>query len=299
MFVIRKHLRPTSFISPLAKYLDKSAATVFVKHVSTTQPNNGKEEEGEAIEQNPFYEKYKQKIAKVKEETEVQQKPSTSRFNKYLRQETQEWKRNIEGLEKKFTDKKSQEEGRISGLKLPANLDQLIKMELLVDKSADEISKLWTEYWAGKDTVCAVINQDIFYSMSQRMKESPMFLYPLPRDQGYEFYLAQFTDMHCFYTSLINFQVHGEEAPWQVCFKFYPELKDSKGIVLMTSEFDNSQLNILEVQYLAQLQQLFYASPTEERAELMRTFNHQPDNFKHMDVVKEIESGDFIIRKKE
>lgn len=297
MFVIRKHLRPTSFVSPLSKYLDKSA-TACVKNLTTSKPTNEKEE-SEAIEQNPFYEKYKQKIDKVKEETEVQQQPSGSRFNKYLHRETQEWKKNIEGLEKKFTDKKSKEEGRISGLKLPAQLDQLIKMELFVDKSADEISKLWTEYWAGKDTVCAVINRDVFDSMTPRIKDNPMFLYPLPREQGYEFYLAQFTDMHCFYTSLINFQVHGEDAPWQVCFKFYPELKDSKGIVLMTSEFDNSQLNILEVQYLAQLQQLFYASPSEERAELMRLFNHQPDNFKYMDVVKEIESGDFIIRKKE
>ena len=113
-----------------------------------------------------------------------------------------------------------------------------------------------------KDTVCAVISKDVFDSMLSIIKECPLFLYPLPRDQGYEFYLTQFNDGgHCFCTSLINYQVHGEDAPWQLCFKFYHDLKETKGIVLMASEFDSSMLNIMEVQYFAQLQQLFYANP--------------------------------------
>lgn len=206
--------------------------------------------------------------------------------------------KNIENLEKKLSEKKKkEEEGKISGLSLPAKLDELIKMELFVDKSSEEISKLWTEYWSTKETICAVITKDVFDSMAPRIKDCPMFLYPLPREHGYEFYLAQFTEYHCFCTSLINYQVHGGDAPWNLCFKFYPELKDTKGIVLMTSEFDASQLSIMEVQYLAQLQQLFYGNPTDERYELMKQFNHTPDSFKYMDVVKEIESGGFIVKK--
>lgn len=292
MFVVRKHLRPTSFISPLARYLEKNTLQCTSKPLSTTSPQHT-EEEDTNIQENPFYEKYKNKIAKAKKDGTYE---APNKYSRVLHRESQSWKKNIENLEKRFTEKRK-DEGRISGLKLPANLDSLIKMELFVDKSADEISKLWTDYWSAKETVCAVVTNNVFATMEPRIKECPMFLYPLPREQGYEFYIAQFNEFHCFCTSLINYQVHGEDAPWEVCFKFYPELKDSKGIVLMTSEFDASKLSILEVQYLAQLQQLFYANPTEERYELMRTFNHFPDKFKYMDVVKEIESGDFIIRK--
>jgi len=294
MFIIGKHFRPTSFVPLLTKYLERPSVACLSRSFSS-RSHNGSEEENDTIEHNPFYEKYKHKIDKVKESEAKPQ--TTNRFNRFLQRETKEWKNNIDSFEKRFSDKKNKDEGKISGLRLPANLDKLIKMELFLDKSAEEISKLWAEYWKGKNTVCAVIQKGVFDAMATRIKECPLFLYPFPREHGYEFYLAQFSDFHCFCTSLINYQVHGEDAPWHVCFKFYPELKNSKGIVLMTSEFDNSQLNIMEVQYLAQLQQLFYANPSETRYELMRTFNHNPDSFKHMDVVKEIERGDFIIRK--
>jgi len=295
MFVIRKHLRPTSYVFPLARYLNKPQNVTVKKSFTTTQRSCAEEEEN-TLEDNPYYEKYKQKIKQAKA-SEVNY-ASPNMYNRALQKETQSWKKNIENLEKKLSEKKKkEEEGKISGLSLPAKLDELIKMELFVDKSSEEISKLWTEYWSTKETICAVITKDVFDSMAPRIKDCPMFLYPLPREHGYEFYLAQFTEYHCFCTSLINYQVHGGDAPWNLCFKFYPELKDTKGIVLMTSEFDASQLSIMEVQYLAQLQQLFYGNPTDERYELMKQFNHTPDSFKYMDVVKEIESGGFIVKK--
>ena len=97
----------------------------------------------------------------------------------------------------------------------------------------------------------------------------------------------------CLTTSL---QMNGEDAPWQVCFKMYPELRDSHGVVLMACEFDGNALSLMETQFVAQLQQLFYANPTPARVELLKNFNHFPDSFKHMDVVREVESGGMVMK---
>jgi len=250
-------------------------------------------DEDEALQENPFYSKYEDKIKKMKESGLYE--PPKNQHNNKLLQEAHEWKKNMQLMEKKLNEKK-QKEDKIAGLKLPTKLDALMRTDLLADVSPEDITQLWTKYWSERETVSAVMASDVFDSMSSRMKEYPLFLYPLPREQGYEFFMSQFADEHCFFTSLLNYQVNGEDAPWQLCFKLYPELKESKGLVLLACEFDNGALSILEAQFLAQLQQLYYASPTDARVKLLRDFNHFPDSFKYMDVVKEIEEGGIVVK---
>jgi len=278
--------------SRCAVKLTKFAACIISRTLSTTQYKHTEKEES-SIKDNPYYAKYEDKLKQTTEDVSHQE---TAQNNRHLQRETQAWKRKIESFEKKLSHKKKEEESKISGLNLPARLDALIKTELLADKSPEEISTIWTEYWASKDSISAVISKDAFESMKMRIEECPSFLFPLPRDQGYEFFLSQFSQNHCFCTPVIHYQVHSQEAPWQLCFKFYPELIESKGIVLMASEFDSSALSLLEAQYLAQLQQLYYANPTEEQYDLVKCFNHRPDTFKYMDVIKQIESGNFIVK---
>jgi len=171
-----------------------------------------------------------------------------------------------------------------------------MRTDLITDASTEVLERVWTKYWSERGTVSAIITAEVFDAMSPLMREFPVFLFPLPREQGYEFFVSQFTDTHCFLTSLLNYQINGEDAPWQICFKMYPELRESHGVVLMASEFDENALNVMEVQFLAQLQQLFYANPTEGRLQLLKNFNQFPDSFKHMDVVREVESGGLVLK---
>jgi len=289
------------------KYISKQPIHSICKLIRNLSPQkNGKlrfsttiltcnraADEDEALQENPYYSKYENKIKKMKESGMYE--PPKNQHNNKLLQEAQEWKKKMQLMEKKLNEKRHKED-KIAGLKLPTKLDALMRTDLLADVSAEDISQLWTKYWSERETVSAVMASDVFDAMSSRMKEFPLFLYPLPREQGYEFFMSQFTDEHCFFTSLLNYQVNGEDAPWQLCFKLYPELKESKGLVLLACEFDNSALSVLEAQYLAQLQQLYYASPTDTRVKLLRDFNHFPDSFKYMDVVKEIEDGGIVIK---
>ena len=46
--------------------------------------------------------------------------------------------------------------------------------------------------------------------MAERFREFNTFLFPLPRDQGYEFVMVQFQGKEAHFSTLINFQVRME-----------------------------------------------------------------------------------------
>ena len=255
---------------------------------------NQEEDVDDSIEQNPFFEKYAEKIKKAQEEAKQFSGPQPRADNR-LRRETEQWNRSIQTVEEKLSAKKKEKEHR-RGSKLPSTLGELIHMDLLDGKNAGEISHIWSEHFKEKEAISAVIPAESYDQMIERSVEYPTFLYPLPKEQGYEFVLSQFEGNRCFFTSLINFQVHGENAPWQFCITFYPELKEKHGIVLMTSELDTSAMNVFEAQCLAQLQKLFYLNPDEKKAELLHLFNKNPDAFKYMELVKELESSNLVVK---
>lgn len=49
--------------------------------------------------------------------------------------------------------------------------------------------------------------------------------------------------------------------------------------------------NVPEAQCLASQVQLFYATDRQETYRLVETFNHQPDQFKYMSVITELEQS--------
>lgn len=87
-------------------------------------------------------------------------------------------------------------------------LSDIMKVELLADKTADEIAKIWLDYHKEKDVLVATIPTETFNLLTARGKESPIFILPLPRSQGYEFFLLQFASNTVHFTPLLCYQVH-------------------------------------------------------------------------------------------
>lgn len=85
------------------------------------------------------------------------------------------------------------------------------------------------------------------------------------------------------------FQVHKENAPECLKMVHFPDLEDEKGIVLMRGEFDVNVIDTKEAQCLANQLQLYYAQGDQKRLDLLNTFTHKPDSFKHMDLVAQLE----------
>lgn len=82
-----------------------------------------------------------------------------------------------------------------------------MKIELLQDKTADEIKEIWIQYHKQKDVLVATIPTETYNLLTERSKEFPLFILPLPRSQGFEFFLLQFASNTVHFTPLLCYQV--------------------------------------------------------------------------------------------
>lgn len=85
-----------------------------------------------------------------------------------------------------------------------------MKVELIQDKTADEIKQIWFEYHKTKDVLAATLTVEQFERLMERAKQHPIFLLPLPRSEGFEFIMLQFASNTVHFTPLLAYQVSKE-----------------------------------------------------------------------------------------
>ncbi|KAG4067116.1 hypothetical protein HA402_000107 [Bradysia odoriphaga] len=168
-------------------------------------------------------------------------------------------------------------------------LSDIMKVELLDGKSIDEIKHIWLEYHKQKEVLVATIPTNVFETQMKRGKSYPIFIFPLPRSEGFEFFLAQFAQNTVHFTPLLCYQVHKENAPECLNMVHYIEFAD-QGIILMRGEFDKNVINPQEAQCLINQLQLYYSQDNASKLQLLEKFTKDPANFEHMDVIKELEN---------
>lgn len=168
-------------------------------------------------------------------------------------------------------------------------LEDIMKLNLLEGKTADELKLIWLEYHKQKEVIAAAIPTDIFDKMIETAKKYPVFIFPIPRSQGFEFIMLQFAVNTVHFTPLLCYQVHKENAPECLNMVHYTEFKD-QGVVLMRGEYDTKVLTAQEARCLANQLQLYYTMNDPSKIKLLETFTKSPENFKHMDVIREMEN---------
>lgn len=87
------------------------------------------------------------------------------------------------------------------------SLDSIMKVDLVKDKTVDEIKEIWLKHHLQKEVLAAVIPVNIYDKIIEQSKETPTFIFPLPRSQGYEFIMSQFQNNSIHFTPLICYQV--------------------------------------------------------------------------------------------
>lgn len=92
-----------------------------------------------------------------------------------------------------------------------------MKIELVQDKTAEEIKHIWIEYHKQKEVLIATIPVDQYDLQMSRGKTNPMFIVPLPRSEGFEFFLFQFAANTVHFTPLLCYQV----GAGGLCIAFY------------------------------------------------------------------------------
>ncbi|XP_065573507.1 ATP synthase mitochondrial F1 complex assembly factor 1-like isoform X2 [Artemia franciscana] len=219
-------------------------------------------EDMEELQKNPYYSKYAGKIEQMK-------KNSPSVFEEKLKQ-TEEIRKEAE----KRTD------FSVPSTTPKSNLTQQFYKE-----------KIWNSFYSGKDgVVTAMIPKDKYTLIKERSSKYPIFVFPLPRSEGYEFFLCQFSGNECHFTSLINYQTYKENAPECFTIVHYPDLIDEKGVVLMKGDYDKNVLKSAEAQCLANEIQLYYGKEDPKKTALLETFTNKPDTFNYNDLVEEVNS---------
>ncbi len=86
-------------------------------------------------------------------------------------------------------------------------------------------------------------------------------------------------------------QAHGENAPSTLTITYFDELVSSKQVVLEMGEYDAQNLKLEEAKLLIHQMKLYYlnSNETDEKYELLNCFTKKPDQFKHMDLIKQLE----------
>lgn len=242
--------------------------------------------EQEGLPSNPFFKKYENKIAAL-------QKSSPEEFSHLLQKlkpkQSASPVKKLSALSKEGTTHVNEETVDSQTLRIskPRDLNEILKLNLLENKTPEEISQIWMQYHKSKNGLFAVIPANTYKKIYENAKLFPTFIYLVPRKEGYELFVGQFLHNECHFTQLIKFQSYKENAPPCLTIIHYPELQDKKGIVLMNGQQDEEVLKIEEAQCLAHQFQLYYGQEHGERHELLKTFNKDPHKFSHMDVIKE------------
>ncbi|XP_078141943.1 ATP synthase mitochondrial F1 complex assembly factor 1 [Centroberyx gerrardi] len=246
------------------------------------------------LEENPYYNKYQEKIQRLRSAKPQEYKERLEKRHEIKREtlgssKQAEFIRLMEQeLEKR--DKMAAGGGAAGGFTKDKTLGSILNLDLIRDKTGEEVGEIWMKYYSTKDTISAVIPTQLFSVMFSRAASCPTFLFALPQEEGYEFFLGQWAGHQLHFTSLINVQTAGEHAPSQLILHHYPELQE-RGVVLMTAERDPKFITLHQAQCLANQVQLFYGTQRQETYRLVETFNHRPADFRHMAVIAELEQS--------
>eukprot|EP00039_Didymoeca_costata_P028309 m.20624 g.20624 ORF g.20624 m.20624 type:complete len:282 (+) comp6903_c0_seq1:20-865(+) len=242
--------------------------------------NNNKSTDNEIdldnFKNNPYFDKYKQKLERAKKEgVKIQTPKKKSR----LVTTPSSTKNKTRGAQARPSEPKGN-----PGIK---SLDDIVNLDLIKELPTEAIEELWKERHREIDCVGACIPVDVYNDLKLKAKECPMFIYPVPREEGIEFFLSQWFGHQCAFTSLLEYKVHQSEARPYLLLNHYTELAESKGIVLMNGDVDD-KINVADAQMLSYQLQLFYLGG-KENYQLVKDFNLNPQEFDYRKAVDRLD----------
>lgn len=88
------------------------------------------------------------------------------------------------------------------------DLNAVMKVDLIQDKEPEEIKGIWEQYHIQKEhVIAATLPSKDFDHLIEKSQKYPIFIFALPRSQGYEFIMCQFERNVVHFTPLLYYQV--------------------------------------------------------------------------------------------
>jgi ATP synthase mitochondrial F1 complex assembly factor 1 len=122
----------------------------------------------------------------------------------------------------------------------PLSLQQIVKLELLVNEESEKIKTIWADYHAPKDdAVAATLSGDDYKLLKQRAKSAPFFVIPVNRQGGFFNMLCQFQDKCFLVTYLEAYKENPALAPPCLTVSLYDDLLEKKDVGLIRADIVN------------------------------------------------------------
>lgn len=144
----------------------------------------------------------------------------------------------------------------------------------------------------------ATLARSEYDALAAPWRTYPVFIVPLPRDDGFEYFLLQIEadssheEVSLHFTPLALYHKYGPESPEVLSVSYFgpSELPKSsaQNLVLVLGEFDKTMLGPHEARCLLNAVSVFYNSNDSTRLNLVRKFNESPGDFDHNDLIREI-----------
>lgn len=158
-------------------------------------------------------------------------------------------------------------------------LDDIVKLELLEREPAPVVKQIWEDFHANSAShSCGVaIDAKQGALLRQRLAESPMFIAPVRRGEGFFVLAMQFKEDSLCFTFLDEFRKSPEVAmPWLFA-TLYDDLVPSKQLTLLRADFVPNLINKEEAAGVLSGVLTMY---TSDRYDRIWIFNHAPKFFK-------------------
>lgn len=159
-------------------------------------------------------------------------------------------------------------------------LDDIIKKELIHDKTSTEVADLWYAYHEDKVNVHGlVLKGNEATTILQRAKECPFFIQPIFRDDGYFMLVSQYQDpCHFLMAYLEDFKMDPTAAQPLLTFSVFDDYATTKDLGLVRAEILNRGIEDEEGRKVVQNMIDGYMKD-DEYTTVVSPFNKRPEAF--------------------
>ena len=163
----------------------------------------------------------------------------------------------------------------------PTKLEDVVKLGLFAHKSPSEAAEVWSKYHEdeSKGRMGRVLRRADYAELSARAAESPLFVVPLEKPEGYVTLVAQWQPPRCLVTTLHEFNHDPTSSVAHLTLTHYTELAPSKGIVLVRGDAISPHvINAFEARAFTQRLYDYYLHPAKYMR-WVQPFNHDANAF--------------------
>lgn len=167
----------------------------------------------------------------------------------------------------------------------PKKLHDILKKELVEDKTRTEISEMWYSYHEGKDNVHGLVFKGKeTESILTRAKSSPFYIQPIFRDDGHFMLVSQFFEpSHFIMAYLEDYKMDPAAAQPLLSFSVFDDYAKDKDLTLVRADILNNGID--EGEGLNVVKSMLDNYKDDDEYVNVRVFNANPNSFNHDDFI--------------